>query len=316
MRRALLVGIDEYPGAPLRGCVNDATSLSEVLSKNEDGSPNFDCKLITAPPITVSRAFLKESVAKLFEHEADVALFYFSGHGTENNLGGFLVTPDAKLYDEGVSMHDVLNMANSARKIREVVILLDCCHSGALGQLPAIANDVAVLREGVSILAASRADQVSVEIHGGGLFTGLVKDALNGGASDVLGKISIASVYAYVDQALGSWNQRPLFKSHVSKLISLRTSKPSVPLDILRLLPKYFAAPRSELQLDPSYEPDAEPTHPEHEEIFGQLQKFRAARLLVPVGEEHLYYAAMNKRSCRLTPLGQFYWQLANEGRL
>jgi hypothetical protein len=37
---------------------------------------------------------------------------------------------------------------------------------------------------------------------------------------------------------------------------------------------------------------------------------------VVPVGEEHLYYAAINRRSCRLTPLGQFYWTLANTGKL
>lgn len=316
MRRALIVGIDAYPGAPLRGCVNDAASLTAVLARNEDGSPNFDCKLITAPSAMVTRPFLKESIARLFEHEADLALFYFSGHGTENNLGGYLVTPDAKHYDEGVPMQDVLAMANRATKIREVAILLDCCHSGALGQVTAIANGPAVLREGISVLTASRAGQAAVEIHGGGLFTELVKGALNGGASDVLGKVTIASVYAYVDQALGSWDQRPLFKSHLSKLISLRNCRPSVPLETLRLLPRYFATPNDEFKLDPSYEPDAEPAHAEHEEIFGDLQKFRAARLLVPVGEEHMYFAAINRKSCRLTPLGQFYWRLANERRL
>jgi len=316
MRRALIVGVDDYPGAPLRGCVNDATSLTEVLKRNEDGSPNFDCKLITSPPFAVTRASLKENVTRLFEHEADVALFYFSGHGTANNLGGYLVTPDAQQYDEGVPMQDVLAMANSAGKIREVVILLDCCHSGALGQVPVIANEAAILREGVSVLTASRAGQVSIEIRGGGLFTGLVKGALNGGASDVLGKVTIASLYAYVDQALGSWEQRPLFKAHVSKLISLRNCRPGVLPEILRLLPKYFPLPDGEFKLDPSYEPDAAPPHPEHEETFGHLQKFRAARLLAPVGEEHMYFAAMHSRSCRLTPLGQFYWQLANDGKL
>jgi hypothetical protein len=300
----------------LRGCVNDAASLSALLARNEDGSPNFDCKLITAPSDLITRSSLKESIARLFEHEADVALFYFSGHGTENNLGGYLVTPDAKHYDEGVPMQDVLAMANRAAKIGEVAILLDCCHSGALGQVPAIANGNAVLREGISVLTASRAGQVAIEIHGGGLFTGLVRGALSGGASDVLGKVTIASVYAYVDQALGSWDQRPLFKAHLSRLISLRSCRPGVPSETLRLLPKYFVTSDAEFKLDSSYEPDAEPAHAEHEAIFGHLQKFRAARLLVPVGEEHMYFAAIKGKSCRLTPLGEFYWRLANAGRL
>ena len=141
-------------------------------------------------------------------------------------------------------------------------------------------------------------------------------DALAGGASDVLGHITVASVYAYADQTLGSWEQRPLFKSHVSRLTSIRRGNPEVDLDILRLLPRYFPDPFQELPLDSSYEPTESPPHPEHEKIFGHLQKYRDARLLVPVGEDHMFFAAMRNKSCKLTPLGQFYWQLANSGKI
>lgn len=314
MRRALIVGIDEYPSAPLRGCVNDANRIAKLLKNNEDGSPNFDCKVLTAPPLPIQRSGLKAKIEELFASEAEVALLYFSGHGTINSLGGYLVTQDARQYDEGVSMVDVITMANKSQ-VSEVVILLDCCHSGALGSVPNF-DDKTLLREGISILTASRGSQVAVEIAGGGVFTSLVCAALEGGASDVLGKVSIASVYAYVDQALGAWEQRPLFKALVSHLISLRNCHPAVPLSLLRLLPRYFPLPDYCFPLDPSFEPDAEPPHPENEEIFSHLQKFRAARLLVPVGEEHLYYAAMNSKSCKLTPLGCFHWSLANTGKL
>ncbi|EPR3147607.1 caspase family protein, partial [Campylobacter jejuni] len=47
MRRALVVGIDEYKDFPLEGCVNDAISLKSVLENNSDGSPNFDVELKT-----------------------------------------------------------------------------------------------------------------------------------------------------------------------------------------------------------------------------------------------------------------------------
>ena len=47
MRKALVIGIDNYPDASLEGCVNDAISISRILEKNGDGSPNFDVKLIT-----------------------------------------------------------------------------------------------------------------------------------------------------------------------------------------------------------------------------------------------------------------------------
>src|SRR6516164_11754868 len=92
MRRALTVGVDDYAKAPLSGCVKDAAAIEGLLSKHEDGSPNFDCMLVTAPSGQVTRKSLKKQVEELFQHEADVALFYFSGHGTANNLGGYLVT--------------------------------------------------------------------------------------------------------------------------------------------------------------------------------------------------------------------------------
>ena len=38
--------------------------------------------------------------------------------------------------------------------------------------------------------------------------------------------------------------------------------------------------------------------------------------LIVPVGEEHMYYAVMNSKSCRLTALGAQYWRLAGENKL
>jgi len=312
---ALLVGLDDYPDSPLAGCVNDASRMAELLARHYDDDPNFECRILISSGSFVSRAVLKQAVDELFKRPAEVALLFFSGHGTANNLGGYLVTPDAKRYDEGVSMADVLTMANNS-PARERIIILDCCHSGAFGQLPAINNDSALLREGVSVLSASRASESAMEKSGSGVFTSLVIEALSGGAADVCGKVTVASVYAYVDQALGGWDQRPLFKSHVSKLVSLRTCAPAVDVQILRMLPRYFKSPSDEYPLDPSYEPDAEPKNAEHERVFGHLQKLRAARLVVPVGEEHMYFAAMNSKSCKLTALGAYYWHLANSGKL
>jgi hypothetical protein len=315
MRRALIVGIDNYKFAPLAGCANDAQAVSNILARNHDGSPNFDVKLLTAPKDAITRPVLRAGIENLLAKPADVAMFYFSGHGTENNLGGFLVTQDATKYDEGVSLGDVLTLTNRS-PAKEIVICLDCCHSGALGQLPAIENDNANIREGISILTASRSSEAAVETGGMGLFTSLVVAALDGGAADAVGRVTVASTYTYVDESLGPWDQRPLLKSHVSTLISLRTASPAIEVEILRKLPEWFPMPDFEFLLDPSYEPDAQPKDGAHEQVFGCLQKCRAAKLIEPVGEDHMYYAAMHSKTCRLTPLGRHYWRLANEGRL
>ena len=132
MRRALLIGINNYPTAPLAGCVRDATELSSVLERNGDGSPNFSCKLLTDPPVSLTKGFLKSQIKELFEGEVDVALLYFSGHGYINSIGGYIVTPDHSEYDEGVSMDEVLILANKS-KAKDKIIILDCCHSGHIG---------------------------------------------------------------------------------------------------------------------------------------------------------------------------------------
>ena len=42
MKKALVVGINEYPKIPLSGCINDARDIARILEKNENGSRNFD----------------------------------------------------------------------------------------------------------------------------------------------------------------------------------------------------------------------------------------------------------------------------------
>ena len=315
MRRALLVGIDDYPVAALTGCVADANAVAEVLRTNVDGSPNFDCQLLTAPSAPITKAVLRRRITDLLRQPADLALLYFSGHGTENNLGGYLVTPDAESYDEGVAMTDVLTLAQRSQ-IAEIVIILDCCSSGAFGELPAVDNDAATLREGISVLTASRSAEAAIELGGRGMFTTLVCDALAGGASDVLGNVTVASVYTYVDELFGAWDQRPLFKAHVSRLLPLRRDRPALELATLRRLTNWFPTRDALFRLDPSFEPTEQPHDVDRESVFRQLQKCRDAKLVKPVGEEHMYYAAMHSTGCRLTPLGRHYWRLAREGRV
>lgn len=319
MRRALSVGIDEYPFGSLRGCVSDAERMAGVLQKHYDGSPNFDCRTLVAPSggghNLITRPILREALDHLFRHKTDVALFHFSGHGTVNNLDGYVVTQDAQRYDEGVAMSDVLKWANDSRA-NEVVILLDCCFSGALGNPPAVDNTRALLREGVSILTAGRGDQPSVETAGGGLFTSLVVDALEGGAADVLGAVSAPAMYAYVEAALGAWDQRPLFKSHVSQVVPLRRCTPPIDRAVLRRLPVLFPLPAEDLGLDPSYEPTSPTADPGKTATFQDLQSLSRVHLVTPSGALHMYDAAMQSRACRLTPSGRYYWRLAKNGRI
>jgi hypothetical protein len=212
-------------------------------------------------------------------------------------------------------MSQVLTSIQSST-VAEVIVILDCCFSGAAGQVPQLGSIGSLIRPGVSILAASRGDQTSAETLEGGAFTTSLVAGLDGGAADVVGKVTVAGLYAYITELFGPWDQRPTLKANVDRLHDLRQCKPAVPLDELRSLTTIFSTADSELPLDPTYEPEAEPKGHEHEATFAVLQRCRAAKLVEPVGHEHMYFAAMQSLSCRLTPLGQHYWRLAEKDRL
>lgn len=315
MRKALVVGVNDYPAAALAGCVNDATSIATLLERHGDGSPNFDVLLMTGPPDQITRAVLRKAIEELFSGDSDMALLYFAGHGYIKSTGGYLVTVDSKKYDEGVSMDEILKMANDS-KARNKVVMLDCCHSGAMAS-PALANGgLAQLCEGLSVLTASRDSESALERNGSGVFTSLLCDALQGGAADLRGNITPGSLYAYVDEALGAWDQRPIFKTNVTSFATLRKLAPKVPLETLRKITQYFTTPDAEHKLDPSYEDTEASADPVKVKIFKDLQRYQSVGLVVPVDAEFMYFAAIGSKSCRLTALGYQYWRLVNEKKL
>ncbi|SCP97908.1 Caspase domain-containing protein [Anaerobium acetethylicum] len=316
-----MVGIDDYSGAKLQGCVNDAKAVAEILEYNENGSKNFDVDLLTD---ISSKAMLVEAVRKLFSGNADVALFYFSGHGYVDEIGGYLVTTDFSRGDMGVAMSTVLKLANDS-KCKNRIIILDSCYSGEMGKT-GFEGECSVISDGVTVLTASLPVESAIEINGHGVFTSLLIAALNGGASNIMGKITPGSIYSYIDQALGAWQQRPVFKTNISQFVSIRDMNAKVPLNVVRSIVELFPETTSEYKLNPSYEFTnsnqiehtlIEPlANEENVKVFKMLQKLEGIGVIEPVDEEHMYFAAMNFKSCRLTAVGQYYWKLAKDKRI
>ena len=213
-------------------------------------------------------------------------------------------------------MHDLLQMANDS-PAKEVLILLDCCRAGAFGEPLSLAEaSTTYLREGITVLAAAQQSQAAVEVEGHGMFTRLVVGALQGGSKDVRGLVTATSIYGYVDQALGAWEQRPVYKSNASHLGPVRRCIPDVSGTDLARLPELFSQPEVPYRLDPSYEFSHEKAIKEHVAIFSLFQRFRNARLLKTTIDPALYFAALHCTDVALTPLGQYYWQLAKKGLL
>ncbi|UAN51669.1 caspase family protein [Serratia sp. JSRIV002] len=329
MRKALLIGIDDYPGRPLRGCVNDAIELATLFETHGNGDPNFDVRKLTSNDDDTTASSLHHHVSELFNGNADIVVLYFAGHGViipETNTG-YIMSTDAKMGSWGMSMGEILGIANRAHpRIKSTVIILDCCHSGFVGEVEAINNqNVSVIGTGVTILTASHRKGEASEEGDHGIFTDILLDGLKGGCCDIRGNITPAALYSHVDQTLGPWKQRPIYKANVQNFISLRQVEPKVSPEILRKLPKYFPEASSVFPLDPSFEPDRRniPDELKHIEvnetnaaIFKELQRCNRHGLVSPVDAEHMYYAAIESKGCKLTALGAHYRKLAENKRL
>lgn len=317
MRKALVVGIDHYTHVSgLFGCVNDAHSVKSMLDRHSDGTVNFSVKLLTGtgPADTVERADLKERIGELFSGDCETALFYFAGHGHVEATGGYLLASDCKRGDDGVPLAEIMTIANKSQA-RNKIIVLDSCHSGIAGDHP-LATNTAELSEGLTILTASTAEQYATEQNGSGVFTTLLVDALGGAAANLVGEVTPGSVYAHIDQSLGPWDQRPVFKTNVKSFVSLRKVQPPISLAELHRLTEFFPSPGVEFKLDSSFEPEGPNPDSDNTQKFAVLQKFNRVNLVVPVDAPHMYHAAMGGKGCKLTVLGEHYRRLVERGQL
>jgi hypothetical protein len=224
-------------------------------------------------------------------------------------------------------MEELVNLARQS-DASDVLFILDCCHSGDIAN-PAVLqtsrgdDPLSILRENMTVIAASRSSEESVEAGGHGLFTAAVLDALDGGAADHMGWVTAPSIYAYVERRFGAWDQRPVYKSHATGLTVVRRCAPLIDRLKLRELVTLFPTEHYEYPLDPDYEPEDEHGNvhePVNEEKVGVAQLFkdyRDAGLLKPsMPGEQLYWTARRSHTVRLTPRGREYWRLVANNRI
>lgn len=143
IRKALLVGINEYAEAPLRGCVNDVQQMKELLQRYY-GFAATDIRLLlddaaTGAAIKAGLEWLADGGA-----EADaVRVFHYSGHGSYvADLNGdepdgrdeCLVPYDYKT--NGMLIDDVLkSYYDRFPPAGNLTLVMDCCHSGTINRL-------------------------------------------------------------------------------------------------------------------------------------------------------------------------------------
>src|SRR6478736_5931013 len=82
MNKALLVGINKYPGNELNGCINDVEGMADFLITKRNFA-HSDIRLLTDARAT--NQGIRERLSWLLEglKPGDRALFHYSGHGTQ-----------------------------------------------------------------------------------------------------------------------------------------------------------------------------------------------------------------------------------------
>jgi len=328
-RAALIVGVDTYDhNDHLKYCCKDARRVEESLQAHHDGRPNFECEMLSGNSgEKFSEADLMDRLQFFFSREAEIVLFYFAGHGWPGHTGETMLGCAASRYGHGVLLRNVVVLANHS-PAKQRIIILDCCCAGGY-HIKEQASEIAM---GTTLIAACRRDEPALEDPdcGGGVLTNLICDGLSGSAADVLGRVTCASIYDYVETSLGVLEQRPTFVTHVDKYITLRQARPSIDIDVIRELPKLFPEINHKYPLDPSFEPkddgrptNAPPPHPVNTSTFAKLQALCRSRLVLP-SHTHMWDSAMHTPDggqtwdgyCTLTPLGQGYWRQAKGGRI
>ncbi|MEU3412034.1 caspase family protein [Streptomyces sp. NPDC006658] len=204
---ALLTGINAYPAdrcTPLTGCLNDIEAAEELLLRRAGG--RLDVRKLLNSDATVNAV---ETAIRGHLGQAgpgDTALFWFSGHGTEQPAiervhldieatGRYqaLVCTDGLLVDKrlGALLNEV-----AAGGVHTVAVL-DCCYAGGATRgrhltprfaspdpawFTAAARDARIPEQPAKhvLLAATRLDQPSYEGRFGGRTLGLFTYALLG----------------------------------------------------------------------------------------------------------------------------------------
>ncbi|SFQ98956.1 Uncharacterized protein, contains caspase domain [Lentzea waywayandensis] len=215
-RYALIIASHEFadPGlSSLRAPAHDAARLGEVLADPRIGG--FHVRTMINSPA----AEVNEAVEDFFADRAsdDLLVLHFSGHGVKDEAGELHFatssTKLSRLAGTAVSADFVARRMNRSRS-RRIVLLLDCCYSGAFGRgMVARAGGLIGLEEqfggsGRAVITASSAMEYAFEGAAvadssegePSVFTSALVEGLESGDADrdQDGHVGLDELYEYV----------------------------------------------------------------------------------------------------------------------
>lgn len=141
-RRALCIGINEYPDQPLFGCVNDARRWHEWFAQHG----------FAVEPLIVDGAATRDGILDAIRRlvsgcgPGDVLAIQYAGHGTQlPDIDGDEASGDTPMLDEAlvpvdhrqngyVIDDDIGEICDTIPEGANVTFFMDCCHSGTISR--------------------------------------------------------------------------------------------------------------------------------------------------------------------------------------
>jgi uncharacterized caspase-like protein len=222
---AVCVGINQYQDSwipSLRFAENDASSFASALrgflERRHDeralwaADPNKD--VVTLLGQEASLENINHALTNVFinsDHEAEIAFFYFSGHGMKNpatqSIEAYFGNVDIdpfKPEGTGLKMNDFYESFILRAKAKVVIVVVDCCYSGHVADARYIDDHLLSLfqrKEGIFIMTSSSSNQITKEDVSlqRSPFTHYLVQGLNNLniANPITGELTIPSLFNY-----------------------------------------------------------------------------------------------------------------------
>lgn len=228
--KALLIGVNEYKSNTYIGLdavLNDINAIEQLLNISSCGYQPLT--VLSGKRATYGE--IKKAINYFFDSNKDDVLFlYWAGHGA---LSGFADKTHFIAFDS-----DPRNEANTAIDIKwlaqmieetvseTVVVVLDCCYSGAISRGQSSNLQLNIQGYGKVIMASSDYLQESYDSDksGHGRFTECFLRGLRGEAKTLDGDVTVNSLHDYICSQIKTIEpvmaQTPVFKAnYVGKLV-------------------------------------------------------------------------------------------------
>lgn len=143
MQKALLVGINLYPDAPLHGCINDVTDMGDFLVESADFDPDH-VRLLVDKRATTQNILDRLAWLVADAKPQDQLVFHFSGHGVQlparnkkgevDGLDEAICPVNFDWEDNVIRDDDFLRIFSALPAGVQLVWISDSCHSGELSR--------------------------------------------------------------------------------------------------------------------------------------------------------------------------------------